>query len=173
MEACIVAEHFRPRSFERKRVHGLRLSDDEPGTLDASIYSPEATHRTYRHALAQARTAVAAGFAAIADGTFLRRWQREMFRDAAAELRIPFAIVSFKARAASMRERIIERMRAANDASDADLEVLDRQLIAYDPIGADELVFTVAIDTERPDVPWMPRVLDELSRQRSHPASAA
>jgi uncharacterized protein len=150
---------------ERKREHSARP--------DAPMYSPEATHWTYRHVLAQARTAVAAGFPAIADGTFLRRWQRDMFRDVAAELRIPFAIVSFKARAASMRDRIIERARAANDASDADLEVLERQLIAYDPLGADELVFTVAIDTERPDVPWMPRVIEKLSLQRSHLASAA
>jgi aminoglycoside phosphotransferase family enzyme/predicted kinase len=158
---------------ERKRLHGLRPDNGAPAGLDASMYAQEVTLRTYRHLLALARTSVTAGFAAIADGTFLRHWQRKMFRDLAAELRTPFTIISFKAREASLRARIEERAHAAKDASDASLEVLDRQLAAYDPLAADELAFTIAVDTERPDIPWTPHVIDEVSRQRSHLLGAA
>ncbi|MCC6194918.1 MAG: AAA family ATPase [Burkholderiales bacterium] len=136
---------------ERKRLHGLRPQDREPAGLASSMYSPDATRRTYRHVLAHARTAAAAGFAAVADGTFLRQWQREMFRDAARELGVPFLILSFKARADSMRARIAARLTAAGDASDADLDVLDQQLVAYDPLTADELECAIAVDTEQPE----------------------
>jgi aminoglycoside phosphotransferase family enzyme/predicted kinase len=135
---------------ERKRLHGLRPTDRDPAGLGATLYSFEVTRWVYLRVLALTRAAVEAGFPTIVDGAFLWRWQREMFRTLARELGVPFLVVTFKAREATLRERIVQRVQDANDASDADLAVLDQQLRCTQPLETDEGVDTIAIDTEKP-----------------------
>jgi len=45
-----------------------------------------ATRKTYGRVCVLARTVAQAGYRAVVDGTFLQRWQREMFRETAAAL---------------------------------------------------------------------------------------
>ena len=135
---------------ERKRLHGLRPTDREPAGLEAALYSAEVTRWVYLRVLALARVTVEAGFTAIVDGAFLWRWQREMFRDLARELAMPFLVVTLKAREATLRARIVRRREHANDASDADLAVLGQQLRSAHPLEADENADGIAIDTEKP-----------------------
>jgi predicted kinase len=68
-----------------------------------------------------------------------------------------------------MRARIEARLKAAGDASDADLDVLDQQLVAYDPLTAEELACSVTVDTEQPDTPdrQSRQVRDALASQRA------
>lgn len=136
--------------IERKRLHGVPPLGRTGSTLDAGLYTAEATERTYRQALALAEEVSAAGRVAIVDGTFLERRQRDLFRSRAAALGIPFAILSFSASEATLRRRIVERARRAADASEADLAVLDRQLRTREPLGADEAPGTIEIDGEAP-----------------------
>jgi aminoglycoside phosphotransferase family enzyme/predicted kinase len=157
---------------ERKRLHGLRPTDRDPAGLDATIYSPEVTRWVYLRVLALARVSLAAGFATIVDGAFLWRWQRQLFRDLAAELRMPFVIVTFKAREATLRARILRRMQEGSDASDAGIDVLERQLRSYDALDQSEIAHCVAIDTEAPAPALSSRdrwreVVIRLARQRS------
>ena len=155
---------------ERKRLHGLRPTDREPAGLEAALYSTEVTRWVYLRVLALARVTVEAGFTAIVDGAFLWRWQREMFRDLARELAMPFLVVTLKAREATLRARIVRRREHANDASDADLAVLDQQLRSAHPLEADENADAIAIDTEKP-VPsglWL-AIGDRLECERTTP----
>ena len=118
--------------------------------------------------LALTRASVEAGFPVVVDGAFLWRWQREMFRDLARELGMPFLVVGFEASEATLRERIARRMRDANDASDADLAVLDQQLRSAQPLEADEQAETIVIDAEKPvsSAQWL-TVGERLERQRA------
>ena len=124
---------------ERKRLHGLAPTARSDAAAARALYSSDATRRTYDHALRLAAGVAAAGFVAIVDGTFLRRWQRDRFRALAAELGIPFVVVAFAATEATLRQRVAERARRGTDASDADVAVLEHQLRARQSLGADEM----------------------------------
>ena len=100
-----------------------------------------------RMCCALARTVVEAGYVAVVDGAFLKRWQRDMFREAAAALGVPFVILAVSAAEATLRDRIARRRQRGGDASEATLEVLDAQLRADEPLDADEQPFVVPWDT--------------------------
>jgi hypothetical protein len=93
---------------------------------------------------------VTSGLTALVDGTFLRRWQRDLFRDLAAELRVPFVIVDVSAAEATLRERVRRRASAATDASEAGIAVLEYQLRTHEPIGRDERADIVPYDGDLP-----------------------
>jgi hypothetical protein len=97
-----------------------------------------------------ARAAAAAGFITIADGTFLRRWQRDMFRGLADELGIPFVILSTRSNEATLRERIAARQQRHEDPSEADLAVLDHQIKTREEITEDEASAIVVCDADAP-----------------------
>ena len=89
-----------------------------PGRAADRRSTPACTRRTRPSGPTAARWArrgvAAAGGIAIVDGTFLRRWQRDLFRARAAELGLPFAIVAFTASEATLRARIAARARAGD-----------------------------------------------------------
>jgi uncharacterized protein len=152
---------------ERKRIHGRTALDRTESALDEGIYSAAATERTYSRVASLARTVVGAGYPVVVDGTFLRRRNRDQFRAMAADLNVPFAIVDFVASAETLRARIRDRRELGTDASDADLQVLERQRQSAEPIAPDERAVTMTYDAETPlEVshhlePWRP-VLDRL-----------
>ena len=135
---------------ERKRLHAIGAQARSGSAIGAGLYAPDATERTYRRVLGLAEAVVSAGCIAIADGTFLRRWQRDLFRARADALGLPFVIIAFTATDATLRARIVERTQRATDASEADLRVLDEQLRTQEPLEADEHACTVPFDAEIP-----------------------
>ncbi len=157
---------------ERKRLHGVPSLAASQSALDAGLYSHRETERTYERARSLTRDVVAGGFPAIVDGTFLKRWQREMFRQLASELAVPFVIVDFVAAPATMRARIEERRRAASDASEADARVLESQLQSAEAFGEDEGPAVVTYDAAtapegaRQAAVWQP-VVARLGRRPS------
>ena len=133
---------------ERKRRHGSH-EQSEAG-VDRGLYAPDATEATYRRVCSLAGGVVAAGYVAIVDATFLKRWQRELFRQLASQLQVPFVIVTFAASESTLRERITRRAIEGRDVSDADLAVLDHQLQVQEPLAPDERADAVAYDSEAP-----------------------
>jgi aminoglycoside phosphotransferase family enzyme/predicted kinase len=125
---------------ERKRLH--RLAPTERGDA-ATLYADAATREVYRKALDIARIALVAGFPAIVDGAFLARWQRDLATGLAAELRVPFSIASFDCPASVLRERVAARAQGGNDASDANLAVLEAQMRSAEPLDARERAHAV------------------------------
>jgi hypothetical protein len=131
---------------ERKRLFGL-------GTLENSravagdIYSPEATRRTYAHLQELARSILLAGFPVIVDAAFLKLDEREAFRELAQNMSVPFVIASLCAEDSRLRERIRQRR---NDASEADVSVLDMLQSKQQPLSPRELSCTAIFTTEEP-----------------------
>ena len=146
--------------IERKRLQGLPGAERSQSELAGGWYSADATERTYRRLTELARAIVGAGYPVIVDATFLKRAQRQTFRALAAELAVPFSIVSFKARIDTLRERILNRLEQAQDASEADLEVLEFQLMQEEPLGKEELRDVVEFDSEaaikKQELQWQP-----------------
>jgi predicted kinase len=102
---------------------------------------------------------VGAGFPVVIDATFLKRQQRDEFRNLADRLHVPFMVLDFLAREETLRWRVEERGRKVRDASEADNEVLEHQLRSSEKLTPDELRVTLSIDTEDP------KSFEQLSRR--------
>lgn len=126
---------------ERKRLFGLTAGQASGSPRDGGIYTTEANTRTYDRLHALARQLLAAGWPVIVDAAFLRRAERDRFRQLARELDVEFSLLYADAPAAQLRERILARR---GDASEATVEVLERQLDWFEPPAADENALTVA-----------------------------
>ncbi len=133
---------------ERKRLASLAADARSGSTLAGGLYAPDATRRTYEHVRACADAVVQGGFPAIVDGACLQRWQRDLFRDLAARRGVPFMIVDCVASVPTLRARVAGRALAGNDASEADLAVLEHQLRTAEPLSGEELQHTMTWDTE-------------------------
>lgn len=120
---------------ERKRQAGLRALDKS----GAGLYSRESSLATYHHLATLAEGLLAAGWPVIVDAAFLKRDQRDLFRDLAAGCAVPFQILDCQADPAILRERIRQRAAEGLDASEADLCVLQYQMDTAQPLGVDEL----------------------------------
>jgi aminoglycoside phosphotransferase family enzyme/predicted kinase len=133
---------------ERKRLHGRGPRVRSLAGIDRGLYAPDATEATYHHVCSLARGVAVAGHVAVVDATFLKRWQRDLFRKVASDLQIPFVIVTFAASESTLRERITRRAKEGHDASDADLAVLDYQLRVQEPLAPEERAEVVVYDSE-------------------------
>jgi aminoglycoside phosphotransferase family enzyme/predicted kinase len=145
--------------IERKRLHGLDpLARTAPG-VGTGIYTLEATAATYARLSQIAQDALAQGYPVVVDAAFLKLAEREPFRALAERSRVPFAILAFDAPVAVLRERVARRAARGEDASEAGIAVLDRQLGAREPPAAKEDSFTLKIDCARPAAVRWPAIL--------------
>ncbi|MBI1424164.1 MAG: AAA family ATPase [Gammaproteobacteria bacterium] len=131
---------------ERKRLVGIDALTRAKSIPGAGIYTAEMSDRTYAHLLRQAQTLLSAGFPVIVDAAFLAAARRKPFAELARQLQVPFVILQCVASASCLRQRICQR---ADDASDADLAILENQLRQFTPLAAEELPDTITIDTEQ------------------------
>lgn len=129
--------------IERRRVLGLAPGTSTQSSLGSGAYSEEATARTYDALEAAARAALAGGFGAIVDATFLDAARRERFAGVAAALGVPLRILDCSAPEAVLRERIRERAARGADPSEATEDVLDAQLASAEPLGPGEAALAV------------------------------
>jgi aminoglycoside phosphotransferase family enzyme/adenylate kinase family enzyme len=132
---------------ERKRLHNLQPHENSKSGIDSGIYSSESTRLTYDHLLKLSESILLAGLSVIVDGAFLDARQREQFKYQADRLGIPFRIIDCDAGHSILAQRIAERMQYGNDASEATMEVLERQQETHDPFSEDEEKITFTIDS--------------------------
>jgi aminoglycoside phosphotransferase family enzyme/predicted kinase len=108
----------------RKRLFGATPEQRLPG----DAYSKEATERVYAKLESEAGAAIEAGCSVILDAVSAKPEERAAFAALAQNLNVPFDGIWLAAPQEVLRQRIGARK---NDASDADLAVLERQL-GYD-----------------------------------------
>lgn len=133
---------------ERKRLAGIE-ADERPAPGDlARLYGPAMTLRTYARLQTLARELLRAGLNVIVDAASLRRGERDAFRALAAAERAAFSLVECTAPEAVLRERILRRMAANHDASDATPQVLDFQLGIREATAEDENVERLDTDAD-------------------------
>jgi len=138
---------------ERKRLFGMTETTRNNSGIDKGIYNKDATLKTYQHLLELSDTIVNAGFSVIVDAAFLKQNLRRLFYDFAEKKNIPFRILFCDTSEEIQRQRLVERQQLNKDASDADLTILEQQLLHYEPLTGDENDVTITIDTSRePDI---------------------
>jgi aminoglycoside phosphotransferase family enzyme/predicted kinase len=136
--------------LERKRLHGLTPLSSSGSGLGSGIYTAEATAATYRRLGELARDVLRAGFSVVVDAAFLGRPERDAFRAIAEALHAPFLILDFHAPPEVLRARIAERLARADDASEADLAVLEHQFAMREPLTPAEMAAAFAVDATGP-----------------------
>jgi len=131
---------------ERKRMFGLSALEGSL-KLATDIYSREATTQTYARLLALACDLLRAGHTVVVDAAFLQHEEREQFRALARETASPFIIATLDADAETLRERLRQRR---HDASEADVNVLEKLQAVQQPLSAHEQEVAVRFNTMRP-----------------------
>ncbi len=129
---------------ERKRLFGLAPLASSDSPPDQGIYSATATERTYARLLDMARGILAANYPVVVDATFLDPSWRQRFRDFARRHHVPFVLLACAADPEVLRARVSQRHARGNDAAEADLAILERQLKGYTPPTPEEQALDTA-----------------------------
>lgn len=149
---------------ERKRWHGLLPRERSAAGVEDGLYGKQATEATYHHLARLAQQIISAGYTAIVDAAFLKRWQRELLARIANEAGVPFLIMAITAPDAVMRQRILQRQAAGNDPSDAGITVLEHQLQTQEALTAAERTAAIELSSDGPDPAACSRqVIDALA----------
>lgn len=126
---------FRLRSdVERKRHFGLHPEQHPGDLMKQKIYNESANRATYSRLERLARGILRSGFSVVIDATFVKHSTREQFAKLARRESARYRILDFQADKSVLRERIKNRHEDGQDASDADLSVLDSQIRSSEPL---------------------------------------
>ena len=89
----------------------------------------------------------------LVDATFLKRAERDRFRQLADQAGVPFMILACSAAPEVLRQRILSRQASGGDPSEAGIDVLEAQLASLEPPAGDEqgdIVMPAPEDAESP-----------------------
>ncbi|WP_137888260.1 AAA family ATPase [Pseudomonas sp. 2FE] len=131
---------------ERKRLFGEQAVVDQ-GQLTAGIYSQDASAATYQRLHQLADAALHAGFPVVIDATYLKHAQREAAWQVAEETGAPFLILDCQAPESVITSWLAQRQSAAQDPSDATLEVIQTQQANREALDVEELAHSKRVDT--------------------------
>ena len=137
---------------ERKRRAGITPTSHTATQIDAGLYHPATTQATYAQLALAAPAILDAGFVAIVDATFQRRTDRDTLRALAAVAGARFDVVVCDAPAQTLRARVEARRVRGDDASDATVAVLERQLATFEAPAEEEGVCRIDTDADPPTV---------------------
>ena len=131
----------------RSDVERIRMFERSGGDgLEEGIYTPDATKATYERLLELAVSVYEGGYPVIVDATFLKQWQRRLFLEPSSEVEIPFLIFDLQCDTEIMRNRIEERSGTGIDISEADLDVLEKQMQTAEPLSNKETEICFVVD---------------------------
>ena len=132
---------------ERKRLAGLAPEADSRSPPDAGIYTRDYTTRTYDRLHECAAAALLGGESIIVDAAFLRRDERLRFLGLAESVHARAVLVHCHAPPDTLRERVVARSATRSDASEAGLDVLQRQPSWWENFGDGERTRLIEVDT--------------------------
>lgn len=133
--------------IERKRLFNLPLNAQTKAELNQGIYQPAATEQTYAKLLQLARYLIKAGYTVVVDATFLKKTQRALFADLAAELQAPFTILHCQAKRELVENWLQQRVDGEHEASEAGVAVLNMQESAVEGLSEQEKYSIITVDT--------------------------
>jgi aminoglycoside phosphotransferase family enzyme/predicted kinase len=147
---ALPALHLRS-DVERKRLAGLGPLDPSHSPPDAGLYTREFNARTYARLVEAAGDALAGGCPVVVDAASLRRSERADLGRCAAANGAAFAVLHCVAPTDVLRARIAARSRAGTDASEAGVDLVDRQPGYWEPFDDAERRHVVQVDTTTGD----------------------
>jgi uncharacterized protein len=143
---------------ERKRLAGMAPEQHSAPQQRDTLYSAAMSRKTFSRLEELAGVVLEAGFPVIVDATFLQRGTRDCFHQLASRLSVPFVIIDCSAPPEQLRQRLIERARHAQDASEADVAVMEQQLRSAQALTQEEKAYRVAVDSAQDNATLWQRV---------------
>jgi aminoglycoside phosphotransferase family enzyme/adenylate kinase family enzyme len=134
--------------IERKRMFGLEETESSASAIGEGIYTPATSRKVYDRLNSIARLMLSAEHNVILDAAFLRQEERAAAIDRARKLGIFPVILVVSAPEELMRERILGRARAADDASESGIEVLEHQLESAEPVTNAEQALVIEVENK-------------------------
>lgn len=131
--------------IERKRLFHLDTHDHPDDEMAKKVYSDKANHETYEQVAEMCAHVLDSGLSAIIDATNLKRWQRETIQTLGDSRGVPVCIAYCQASMSLIKDWIQKRTREDSDVSDADLNVVKRQMDLRDALSTDEMHQTFII----------------------------
>lgn len=149
---------------ERRRLHGMQPAQRSASPVGLGLYADREIDRVYAHLRDRAAEVLAGGLNVILDATFGSPAQRELLHELAQQRCVPLHVVACRAPPAVLRQRVQARAARGDDASEADVAVLDWQLAHVQPITGSEHLDVVDVDTSSdPDAAAMAQLVSRLS----------
>ncbi len=136
--------------IERKRCLGMKPTDRPSSDRKELLYSDEGKKSTYARLRNLASDILESDLSVVVDATFLKRSERKQFHEIAVRAGVPFHIIDCKTDASLLHRRISERVQHNQDASDADIAVLQLQIATAEPLDNEELQFRYDVPTAKP-----------------------
>ena len=134
--------------IERKRLFGLGEQAPSHSPIGRGIYTESASAAVYARLFELAATILSAGHDVILDAAFLDADARATAMKLAREQGCPLLIVDVIVAVEVLQDRLRQRAAQRNDASEADLAVLDHQLEVATPLSVAEQVSIVTFRNE-------------------------
>jgi aminoglycoside phosphotransferase family enzyme/predicted kinase len=147
---------------ERKRDRPLQPAEER--ALPRSAYTRCAIDTHYKRLRMLTSQVIEAGYTVIVDATFLKSDNRHRFFELADTLSVPVLVLDFHASTTSLFRRIRDRNLELHRLTDANEQVLVRQLANEDPLTLEEVASTLFFDTDVPRTAfcqrayWMPLI---------------
>jgi aminoglycoside phosphotransferase family enzyme/predicted kinase len=129
--------------IERKRSFNLAETASSESGLATGIYSSEASEDVYGRLNAVAEILLAAGHCVILDASFPHVKQRAAALDTGKRAGSHCLLLHAVADEAVLRKRIVARQKKHDDASEADIDVLEFQLRDHEPLTEKEQQQTI------------------------------
>ena len=148
---------------ERKRLHGLTATANSHSPPGGGIYSARSSVTTYERLQRLAEAVISAGYPVVVDATFLKKQQRDQLRSMATNLQIPLVVLDFPVPESELRRRIQGRTRQGADASEANAEVLDWQVVEQQPLDEQEQQTTITVLPDTPPEEVAAHIYERLS----------
>jgi aminoglycoside phosphotransferase family enzyme/predicted kinase len=134
---------------ERKRLFGLAPDARSEDEEKLQLYSEAASIKTFAALETLAKTLLNLGYPVLVDATFIAARWRRLFQQLANVLQLPFVILDCQATQATILQRLALRQATRHDASEADTDVMRRQLASVEPFLPEEQMQVLVIDTEQ------------------------
>ncbi len=148
---ALEAIHLRS-DIERKRLAGIPAAGRSHSPPAGGLYTSARTVAVYERLERCAEEVLAGHRNVIVDANFGMRQQRATLARLCARLSVPLYVVECAAPALLLRQRIETRTSLANDASEADLSVLEAQLAQRQAIADDEQLTVISANTASVEV---------------------
>lgn len=128
-----------------------------------SLYGPQMNAHTLNHLQDTSAHLLIHEYSVIVDATMIRRRTRKTFIEMAEKLGVQVCIIACDCDQKLIEARIKRRIIEGNDASDADITVMQDQLEHYQKLTEAEEAITVRVDTDDDDA--IERLLEQLRIQ--------
>ncbi len=151
----------------RKKLSSIPAQRHAADAYKAGIYADAVTEATYAGMLDDAAHLLGDASGVILDGTYQDRSHRKAACEVASRLKVPILFIECRAEDAEIRRRLIERQKAANNPSDATVDVYLRQREEFGELSEIPAGCHLIVDTARPYVEIVKQAKTQIEKAKS------